>query len=84
MVIDRETTYIGTFNLDPRSINLNTETGAIIRSEKIAYQVSEHIRTDMLSENNWNAADDQADKHNSLWKRSKTFFWQLMPIRPLL
>ena len=31
MVVDNETTVIGTFNLDPRSANLNTECLAIIK-----------------------------------------------------
>lgn len=84
MVIDEKITYIGTFNLDPRSINLNTETGAIIYSEKIAKQVTQQIHIDMLPENSWDASSDNPDKHNSLWKRSKTFFWQLTPIEPLL
>lgn len=84
MVIDDRIAYIGTFNLDPRSSNLNTETGAIIYSEKIAKQVAQHIADDMLPENSWSAVDDNPDKHNSLWKRSKTLFWQLMPIEPLL
>ncbi|MDH5546714.1 MAG: phospholipase D family protein [Gammaproteobacteria bacterium] len=84
MVIDKQISYIGTFNLDPRSINLNTEIGAIIHSEKIASQVTQQILNDMLPENSWNAASEDADKHNSFWKRSKTLFWQLMPIEPLL
>ena len=32
MVIDGATTYIGTYNLDPRSENLNTEVGVIVRT----------------------------------------------------
>jgi len=84
MVIDDKVVYIGTFNLDPRSVNLNTETGAIIYSEKIAKQVLQQISIDMLPDNSWNTAIEKPDKQNSLWKRSKTLFWQLMPIEPLL
>ena len=36
MVVDGKITVIGTFNLDPRSANLNTECIVIIPSEKIA------------------------------------------------
>ena len=36
MVIDGKTTVIGTFNLDPRSANLNTECATIMYSSKIA------------------------------------------------
>jgi phosphatidylserine/phosphatidylglycerophosphate/cardiolipin synthase-like enzyme len=36
MVIDEMTTVIGTFNLDSRSANLNTECIVVVRSEKIS------------------------------------------------
>lgn len=39
MVIDDDITVIGTFNLDPRSANLNTECVTIIRSKQIAHGV---------------------------------------------
>ena len=35
MVADPKTAYIGTFNFDPRSGNLNTEAGAILRNENL-------------------------------------------------
>ncbi len=35
-VVDREEAFIGSFNFDPRSANINTELGVIIRSPKIA------------------------------------------------
>jgi len=84
IVIDSKIAYIGTFNLDPRSINLNTETGVIIHNEKLAKQVEAAIRQDMLPDNSWNARRDDPDSHSSLIKRSRTLFWQLMPINPLL
>ena len=84
MVIDNETVYIGTFNLDPRSVNLNTETGAIIFNKKVAEQVAKQINIDIQSDNSWNAKFQYLDKKNSLWKKSKVLFWQIMPIKPLL
>lgn len=35
-LVDRKAVFIGSFNFDPRSANLNTESGVIIRSEKMA------------------------------------------------
>ncbi len=35
-VVDRAEAFIGSFNFDPRSANINTELGVIIRSPKIA------------------------------------------------
>jgi putative cardiolipin synthase len=84
MVVDSSTTFIGTFNLDPRSENLNTEVGVIVRDATLARQVETAIETDMLPENSWNAASDAPDRHVSFFKRSRVRFWQLMPIKPLL
>ncbi len=35
-LVDRKEVFIGSFNFDPRSADLNTESGVIIRSQKIA------------------------------------------------
>jgi len=37
-VVDRKEIFIGSFNFDPRSANINTELGVIIRSPQIAEQ----------------------------------------------
>jgi cardiolipin synthase C len=84
MVVDRRLTYIGTFNFDPRSENLNTEVGVIIDSERLARSVEAAIETDMRPANSWNAATDDPDGQVGLLKRGRTRFWQLMPIKPLL
>ncbi len=84
LVIDGETAGIGTFNLDPRSENLNTEVGVIIRNAALAQKVRAAIEADMSPANSWNAAEDEPDQYVSLGKRSKLRFWQLMPLRPLL
>jgi putative cardiolipin synthase len=84
LVVDGRTVYIGTFNFDPRSEKLNTEAGVIVHDEGLARAVEAAIEVDMLPGNSWNAASDDPDRHVSLVKRSKTRFWQLMPIKPLL
>lgn len=53
MVIDGHTTVIGTFNLDPRSANLNTECLTVIPSEAIAAAVLEGMEQEMEPENAW-------------------------------
>ena len=45
MVIDDETVFIGTFNLDPRSANLNTEVGILMDSVELARQLTAEYRT---------------------------------------
>lgn len=37
-LVDRRTMFVGSFNFDPRSANLNTESGVIIESEKMGEQ----------------------------------------------
>jgi putative cardiolipin synthase len=84
LVIDSKTAFIGTFNFDPRSENLNTEVGAIIHDEVLARAVEASIETDMAPGNSWDAAEDDPDQYVSFAKRSKARFFQLMPIKPLL
>ncbi len=40
VVLDRETVFIGSFNLDPRSAELNTEVALLISSSELAAQVA--------------------------------------------
>jgi phosphatidylserine/phosphatidylglycerophosphate/cardiolipin synthase-like enzyme len=53
MVIDGHITVIGTFNLDPRSANLNTECITVIRSAKITAGVLRGIEEEFKPENSW-------------------------------
>jgi len=84
MVVDSAIVFIGTFNVDPRSENLNTEVGVIVHSEKLARAVEAKIETDMRPGNSWNAAIDKPEQYVPIAKRSKVRFWQTMPIMPLL
>jgi cardiolipin synthase C len=84
MVIDGKAAYIGTFNFDPRSQNLNTEVGVIVRDEALAASVEAAIETDMAPDNSWNAATDDPDAQASLAKRGKVRLYQWLPIRPVL
>ena len=84
MVIDSETVFIGTFNFDPRSENLNTEIGVVIHNADLAKTVENAIKTDMLPENSWNTATENPDQYVSFAKRSKVRFLQMLPINALL
>lgn len=53
MVIDGHITVIGTFNLDPRSANLNTESVAVIYSDEIARGVLAGIEEELQPESAW-------------------------------
>lgn len=84
LVVDSAIAYIGTFNLDPRSENLNTEAGVIVHDPAFASAVAAQIIADMQPGNSWNAATDKPDRHVSCGKRTRARFWQMMPIKPLL
>jgi cardiolipin synthase C len=84
LVIDGKTVYIGTFNFDPRSQNLNTEVGVVIHDQALARAVEAAIETDMAPGNSWNAATDDPDRHASAAKRAKVRAYQMTPIKPLL
>jgi putative cardiolipin synthase len=84
MVVDSKVVFVGTYNFDPRSQNLNTESGIAIHSEAVAKSVERAIETDMRPENSWNAAKDSPDRHASMAKRGQVRFWQATPITPLL
>jgi len=85
MVIDDELVYIGTFNLDPRSANLNTEVGVLIESRELARQLTASIEQDMQPENSWHTTHEYApDYEVARSKRLRLGFVNLLPIEPLL
>ena len=84
LVVDGAVVFIGTYNLDPRSENLNTEAGVVIEDAAVADGVVRNIVTDMRPENSWNAAKDDPDQFAGFAKRSKVRLWQMLPIKPLL
>jgi cardiolipin synthase C len=84
LVVDREVVVIGTYNLDPRSENLNTEVGLVIHDAAQAAAVADAIDRDLRPENSWNAATDDPDRAAGMAKRLRAWFWGLMPIRALL
>lgn len=72
MVIDDNLTVIGTFNLDPRSANLNTESITIIPSSDIAKKVKLAMLIEMEPNNAWETTLDwNPDKEVDLIKRLK-------------
>jgi len=80
MVVDGETTVIGTFNLDPRSANLNTECLAIISSKKVAASVLKGIEEEFKPENAWETTlEFNPDAEVGTAKRVKTWTRKILP-----
>jgi len=84
MVVDDNIVFVGTFNLDPRSENLNTEVGIIARDPELARAVKREIEIDMAPGNSWNVRLEGHNNDTSIFKRSKLFLWKLLPIDPIL
>jgi phosphatidylserine/phosphatidylglycerophosphate/cardiolipin synthase-like enzyme len=52
-VVDERVAFIGSFNLDPRSENLNSEVGLLIEDEAVAAELQADILNDMSGRNSW-------------------------------
>ena len=62
LVFDDETLFIGSFNLDPRSANINTEAGVYVESPELAAQVLAYMDEGVLPENSYRLMlDDNGD-----------------------
>ncbi len=84
MVIDDSIVFIGSYNLDPRSQNLNTELGIIAKDIDLASEIKREIEIDMQPGNSWNVKLDGENKNASTTKKIKLFFWKLLPIDSIL
>ena len=52
-VYDRKIIFVGSFNIDPRSENLNTEIGLLVKNPELAEAVAASILNDMSPGNAW-------------------------------
>ena len=93
LVVDRESVYIGSLNLDPRSIRLNTEMGMIVTSTRLAEEVAAIAERDMAPANSWRVRLDDNGKliwesaegtvtrqpAQSGWQRVQAWFFKIVP-----
>jgi putative cardiolipin synthase len=69
-VFDRKIVFVGSFNLDPRSAALDTETVFVVQSPELAEQFLEAFATDFEAANAWRIGD-VAGKHDVAWVTEK-------------
>lgn len=82
IVVDRRFVYVGSLNLDPRSIYLNTEFGLIIDSPALAKAVAHEFELALEPDNSFQVLLD--DKDRLIWKTGEDVikkepartFWQ--------
>ncbi|MGR5096241.1 phospholipase D family protein [Vibrio maritimus] len=80
MTIDDSITVVGTYNLDPRSAHLNTESFAIIHSPEITKHVSGAMKVEMEPENAWRITTDfNPDNEVSVTKRVGVKLHRVVP-----
>lgn len=80
MVVDDSISVVGTFNLDPRSANLNTECITIIYDQRINSDIKDIMNQEILPENAWKVTKDyNPDKEAGFGKRMKTWTRKLIP-----
>jgi putative cardiolipin synthase len=65
LVIDGDRVFIGSANLDPRSLRLNTEMGLLVYSEALNARVRSMVERDFSQENAWHLQFDEDG--NIIW-----------------
>jgi len=100
IVVDDEQVFIGSYNVDPRSVLLNTERGFVIDSPELAQAISHTFGT-LVPKTTYQLeledgdirwieqTDDEIIRHTiepnvGLFKRVVTWFFSLMPIERML
>ena len=76
MVVDESRVVIGTFNLDPRSANLNTECITVIPSAHVARQVLAHLRQEVGPDNAWRVTRDHNPDAEAGVRRRLRLLWR--------
>lgn len=59
IVFDRKDVFIGSFNLDPRSGDINTEAGLYVASPELAEQVIAYVEEGLLPQNSYQVLLDE-------------------------
>ncbi len=62
VIYDRTVVYVGSLNLDPRAIELNTEIGVLVHAPELAETMIAMFERDLLPENSWQVQLDRDEK----------------------
>lgn len=80
MVVDGKIVVVGTFNLDPRSTNLNTECLSIIRSVDVGKKLKSILLKDMEEQNAWKITTEfNPDSTCTKWRQWKVKSRRVIP-----
>jgi putative cardiolipin synthase len=95
VIVDGRWSFVGTPNIDPRSLEINTENGVVVDSEMLAGELGALLSEAMLPVNSWRVRLDDAGKlrwygnpsehrrqpANGLGQRMLEFFVNLLPLK---
>ena len=98
LVGDRNKVFIGSLNLDPRAVVINTENGIYFESPALGRDLAERFDVLMSPENSWRVLQDESGKlrwessegvvtrqpARSTGQRISDFFFRLLPIESQL
>jgi putative cardiolipin synthase len=80
MVIDGRKSFVGSFNLDPRSANINTEVGLLVESGEVSRQVGEFLEEATWPGNAWRVTLDERGREVWRdWDGGEERFWRHEP-----
>ena len=94
LVMDRRQVFVGTFNMDPRSMFINTELGLLIDSPELAKVIRDYVLVDFQPDNSWKVirhedgslrwvdSEQSLDREPSVstWRRFQAWLLGLFPI----
>ena len=93
LLVDNDQVFVGSSNLDPRSLQLNTEVGLMIHSEELNGRLRAAIADDFAPQNSWSVQlnDDKLSWHSdkevlyhspsdSVFQQLESWFFGLLPI----
>jgi len=94
LIFDDETVFVGSANLDPRSLRINTEMGLLIESPSLNSELRDVLGPDFSTRNAWHlqldedgritwVSDDEILSHqpaHSYMRRIEDWFLTLLPI----
>ena len=94
LLVDNDRVFIGSANLDPRSLRLNTEMGLLVSSEELNQQLRKAFERDFKDENAWSVEQDpngrllwrsgdtvlSVQPNSSFMQRIEDWFFSILPI----
>jgi len=89
IVFDRESVFIGSYNLDPRAAEINTEMGLYVESPELARQVIAYMDEGVLPQNSYRVELDEdgdlvwitekeGEEVRYIWEPESTFWQRFM------